>query len=82
VQRERAALLNKISGRVGSGQPNSYRAKKKQKNLLFSAIIAMTAMTMAAAIRNPPRHRYSVAFFQISATPNRHGTAIAAIRQH
>ena len=32
-----AALLNTISGRVGSGQPNSYRAKKYKKTC-YSAI--------------------------------------------
>ncbi|KAL5135378.1 hypothetical protein HKD37_03G008302 [Glycine soja] len=32
-----------------------------------------------AAIPNPQRHRYSVAFFRNSATENRHGAAMAAI---
>ena len=32
-----------------------------------------------AAIPNPPRHRYSVAFFRKPAMENRHGAAMAAI---
>jgi len=36
-------------------------------------------MAMAAAIPNPQRHRYSVAFFRKSVTENRHGAAMAAI---
>ena len=69
-----------ISGRVGSGQPNAYWAKNK-KNPLFRLFCytAMTAMAMAAAISNPPRHFYSVAFFQISAAQFRHCAAMTAI---
>ena len=31
----RVVLLIKLPGRVGSGQPNSYRGKKNKKNMLF-----------------------------------------------
>ena len=75
VLRFPATLLNIITGRVGSGQPNSYRAEKNKKTRYFRNT-AMTAMAMAAAIVNPPRHRYLVAFFQISTTQNRHNAAI------
>ena len=50
-----------ISGRVGSGQPKTYRAKNKKKNR-YSAFSAI-----------PPCHRFSVVFFQISAMLFRHG---------
>ena len=70
----RAALSNIISGRVGSGQPNSYRAKRKAKKPII-----FRHDRHGTAIRNPPRHHYLGAFFQIFAMPNRHGTAIATI---
>ena len=63
-------FCNRISDRIVSGQPNTYRAKKKK--LLFR-LSCNSAMAMAAAIRNPQRNRYSVAFFQIFVTLFRHG---------
>jgi len=39
----------------------------------------MAAMAVAAAIPNPPCHRYSVMFFQISTMFFRYGAAMAAI---
>ena len=47
VLRFPAALLNKITGRVGSGQPNSYRTKKKTRYFCY------TAMAMAAVMAPP-----------------------------
>ena len=49
VLRFPAALLNKITGRVGSGQPNSYRAKKTKK----PAISAIPPW-----LWRPPWHRH------------------------
>ena len=47
-------FCNTILGRVGSGQRNTYRGKNTKK----THYSAMTAMAMAAAIRNSPHHRY------------------------
>ena len=68
-------FCNMFSGRVGSGQPNTYRSKNKKKELLQPLL----HFRHGVAIRNPQRHRYLVAFFQISATLLRHGAAMAAI---
>jgi len=50
----RAALLINLPGRVGSGQPNSYRGKKTKKKCYFrhAAITAMTAMASPFATRH------------------------------
>ena len=76
----------KLPGRVGSGQPNSYRRQKKKNSAKFrlDATSAMAAMDMSATIFNPPHHRYSVAFFQKSATQLHHGghlTTLAGVMQ-
>ena len=60
---------NTISGRVGSAEPNTHRAKNK-KNPLFRH---GCGGCHGAALSNPPCHCYSVAFFQISATLFCHG---------
>ena len=63
-------FCNTISGRVGSGQPNTYRAKKTRYS-------AMTVMAMAATMALPYATRNATAiwwrFFEI---PRRH-SAIA-----
>ncbi|KAL5169608.1 MD-2-related lipid-recognition protein ROSY1 [Glycine soja] len=66
---------------LGRVSPTPTADKKQKKNAIFRhpAITATTAMAMAAAIPNPPRHRYSVAFFRKTAMKIRHGTAMAAI---
>ena len=73
--------MNELPGRVASGQPNSYRGQKTKKIRHFrhATITAVTAMVMAAAIPNPPRHHYSVAFFQKTATKIRHGRHLTTL---
>ena len=71
-------FCNRISGRVGSGQPNTYRAKNKKKSAIRS-FPQFCHDHHGAAIHNPPCHCYLVAFFQISTTLFCHGAAMAAI---
>ena len=66
--------------RVGLGRVSpTPTAEKTRKNPLFRHGCHGCGSRHGAAIPNPPRHRYSVAFFQISATLFRHGAAMAAI---
>jgi len=62
--------VSRLGARVGCGRDAIFR---------HPAITATTAMAMAAAIPNPPRHRYSVVFFRKTAMKIRHGAAMAAI---
>ena len=50
VLRFHAALLNKITGRVGSSQPNSYRAKKQKKTHYFRHFRYTTMTAMAPSL--------------------------------
>ena len=75
----------KFPGRVGSGQPNSYRGQKKNKFRHFPPRHHIRhgrhgyGGRHGTAIFNPPHHRYSVAFFQKTATQLRHGATMATI---
>ena len=64
--------FNWMHNRVGLDRvgPTPTADKTQANPAIFRhpAITATTAMAMAAAIPNPPRHRYSVAFFRKSAT--------------
>jgi len=68
-----AAALFKIYYRVGLGQVSPTPTAKKQKRPLFCLSRYSTMTRHGATISNPPHHRYSVAFFQNSATLFRHG---------
>jgi len=53
-------FCNRISGRVGLSQPNTYHAKNKK---VKAAIPHFPQFRHGTTICNPQRHRYSVTFF-------------------
>ena len=61
-----------LSYRVGLGRVNSTPTADKKKNK-FRHFPPCRHIRHGTAIFNPPRHRYSVAFFQKFATQLRHG---------
>ena len=76
VRRAGVSFCRWHSGRVGLGRVSPTGVAQNFKKKVLFCHSATTAMAMAAAIRNPQRHRYLVAFFQKPLTPYRHGTAI------